>query len=193
MVGFKAYHQYLAVISHFRDGSDYDYFKYNGRTNAGLDAFKKHKNKYNFGYFEKRYTHDFHRFLVANLVRNDFKLFIQQIVRNRKQCIRVYNEWCDDINNMHEVFKEEIFGLDIKSSVQCEKRKTPEIVKLLIRKQISFETFAIIYYYYDLKNVLQNNSDDIIIRSLSSRTDKYLSFLEKELNLETDNYYRTLL
>ena len=55
MKGFEVYKKYLAVRMHFNPKTDYDYFKYNGKTTAKLDSFlKDKKNIYKYGGLEKR-------------------------------------------------------------------------------------------------------------------------------------------
>ena len=41
---FEAYKHYLALKLHF--SSDYDYFKYNGKTNATQQSFEKRKDRF---------------------------------------------------------------------------------------------------------------------------------------------------
>ena len=43
---FEAYKHYLALKLHF--SSDYDYFKYNGKTNATQQSFEKRKDRFRF-------------------------------------------------------------------------------------------------------------------------------------------------
>ena len=43
---FEAYKEYIALKLHFT--SDYDYFKYNGKTNVTLHSFEERKDKYHF-------------------------------------------------------------------------------------------------------------------------------------------------
>lgn len=193
MKGFKCYKEYLAIQAHFRQGGDYDYFKYNGRVNASPESFRNHRNFYNFIYLEKKYGDNFYKYYLANLVNNDFKYYIQQLIRNRIASHSQYNAWCENINNMGDIFKQETTGLDIQKSIQCEKRKTPELVRLFVSDQISLETFSIIYFYYDLKNVLQSGSDDIMIADICFKVDKYIPFLKRELQLESTDKYRVLL
>ena len=43
---FEAYQKYIALKLHFT--SDYDYFKYNGKTNVTLNSFNERKDKFHF-------------------------------------------------------------------------------------------------------------------------------------------------
>ena len=50
---FEAYKEYIALKLHFT--SDYDYFKYNGKTNVTLHRFEERKDKYHYKRLAKKY------------------------------------------------------------------------------------------------------------------------------------------
>ena len=50
---FEAYQKYIALKLHFT--SDYDYFKYNGKTNVTLNSFNERKDKFHFKKIVKKY------------------------------------------------------------------------------------------------------------------------------------------
>ena len=68
--GFDAYKTYLALKQHFT--SDYDYFKYNGKVRANVDAFLKRRDKFFFRKLSKKYTKDeLVNFFVSNFIVSD--------------------------------------------------------------------------------------------------------------------------
>ena len=81
MKGFEAYKKYLAVRMHFNPKTDYDYFKYNGKTTAKLDSFlKDKKNIYKYGGLEKRIGLDeLETLFFINIESNPFSPFVPQI------------------------------------------------------------------------------------------------------------------
>jgi len=81
MIGFVAYQKYLAIMMHFNKKVDYDYFKYNGKTTATVESFKKNKqNVFKFGGIEKRVGVDeLETFFFVNLEKESYKAFVPQI------------------------------------------------------------------------------------------------------------------
>ena len=57
MDAFQAYTLYLALKQHFTPGRGYDFFKYNGKTNASKNAFETRKDKYFFHKFFNCYIY----------------------------------------------------------------------------------------------------------------------------------------
>lgn len=52
--GFNAYQMHTALNLHFLSNNEYDFFKYNGRTNAKLSTFKRSRHRYAYVNIERR-------------------------------------------------------------------------------------------------------------------------------------------
>lgn len=78
--GFKAYQIHTAMCAHFSDKSDYDYFKYKGKTNVSPHKFALDKTKrFKYGGVEKRVgLDDLELFFFVNLTNNPFVKFLPQ-------------------------------------------------------------------------------------------------------------------
>lgn len=57
MKGFVLYEAYSAMNLHFNQSNDYDYFKYNGKTNRKIDSFNKHRFKWQHASLEDKLEH----------------------------------------------------------------------------------------------------------------------------------------
>ena len=68
MDSFEAYQHYLALKLHF--GGEYDYYKYNAKTNASLQAFEKRKDKYQFVRLSSKLSDpEILEYYLANFIR----------------------------------------------------------------------------------------------------------------------------
>jgi hypothetical protein len=63
MIGLKAYQMHQAFNLHFT--SDYDYFKYGGKTRSNEDSFKKNQFRWQYASLEKKYDNLFFLFYLA--------------------------------------------------------------------------------------------------------------------------------
>lgn len=70
MTGYEAFSLYHVLKLHFT--SDYDYFKYNGKTNITIDSFEKRKDKYHFYKLSRKFeTEDYKQFVISNILEHD--------------------------------------------------------------------------------------------------------------------------
>ena len=68
--GFAAYALWNAIKLHF--SSNYDYFKYNGKSNVTKTTFSTRKDKYSFYKLSRRYSLDeLKQYYIANLLVKD--------------------------------------------------------------------------------------------------------------------------
>ena len=69
MEAFDAYQHYLSMKLHFERDA-YDYFKYNGKTNATFSAFEKRKDGFHFTKLTRKLSDDqIVEYYVANFIR----------------------------------------------------------------------------------------------------------------------------
>lgn len=65
MTGYEAFSLYHVLKLHFT--TDYDYFKYNGKSNISIESFEKRRDKYHFYKLSRKYdTEEYKEFLVSN-------------------------------------------------------------------------------------------------------------------------------
>ena len=66
---FETYTNYLALKLHFEQDR-YDYFRYNGKTNASIEAFHRRKDRFKFSRLSNKLTDpEITEYFVANIVR----------------------------------------------------------------------------------------------------------------------------
>lgn len=141
MDAFKAYKTYLALKSHFGN-KNYDYFKYNGRARASLKSFENRRDKY---FFTKLANHrDVVNFLASNFLEGDLN-WVGDLV-NEEIAEKNYRAWKKRIESLTYIFTNELDKLDddYNSNLVVTEGQHPLLLKLLLRKEISPETFLIL-------------------------------------------------
>lgn len=166
--GFEVYKEYLAVKNHFTSDS-YDYSKYGGKVNVKLESFTKRNDRHFFHKLSKRYpereiTHYFVcNFLVSNkwvgdLLKNDgaeeytkWKKY-QDSYRYffRNDCVLV----ADDFTSNSLSFDD---GLGVVGG------QHPRLLRLYLRKKISFQTLYIIDRIINFSRKWDNQIEEKII------------------------------
>ena len=71
ITAYETFQLYNALKLHFT--GNYDFFKYNGKSNVSVDSFERRKDKYHFYKLSRKYPNkeEMKNFLVANFVEND--------------------------------------------------------------------------------------------------------------------------
>ena len=141
MDGFDAFKLYLALKSHFTTKS-YDYFKYNGAIKARREKFETRNDKYFFHKLAKR--KDIVNFIVSLFVYGKKDLWIGDIIRN-EESEEQYRKWLRINQSLTYVFISDIekFNDDLISSFVVTDGQHPHALKLLLRDDITIETFII--------------------------------------------------
>ena len=94
---FEAYQKYIALKLHFT--SDYDYFKYNGKTNVTLNSFNERKDKFHFKKIVKKYgDENIIEYFVANLINE--KPWIGSMD------VATYSQWLGRIQSIEYIFED---------------------------------------------------------------------------------------
>ncbi len=140
MDAFQAYKTYLALKSHFNNKT-YDYFKYNGRTKASQKTFEKRTDKY---FFHKLSRHgDCVNYLASNFIEGD--AWVGDLV-NEQTAEKTYRAWKRRIESLTYIFTNDLEKLedDYNTNLVVVDGQHPKLLKLLLRKEISPETFLIL-------------------------------------------------
>jgi hypothetical protein len=185
--GFEVYKEYLAVKNHFTSDS-YDYSKYGGKVNVKLESFTKRNDRHFFHKLSKRYTereitHYFVcNFLVSNkwvgdLLKNDgaeeytkWKKY-QDSYRYffRNDCVLV----ADDFNSNSFSFDD---GLGVVGG------QHPRLLRLYLRKKISFQTLYIIDRIINFSRKWDNQIEEKIVwPGVSKKLKKVRPFVQYNL------------
>lgn len=138
---FEAYKLYVSLRSHFTS-KHYDYTKYNGRIKATKASFLKRSDVY---WFHKLAQHkDPTSFLVANFAYGEGD-WIGNIVQNN-EAENNYIQYCLVRDSLSYIFKLNLDEMDpdFNANFQVEEGQHPNLLKLLLRKKITLETFVIL-------------------------------------------------
>jgi hypothetical protein len=190
MTAFESYRMYVALKLHFTTDS-YDYFKFRGGTRVTEANFEKRKDRYFFKKLTNRKKDDeILPYFVANFVA-DPTGWIGNMVRNDGD--DHYREWKKRIESLHYVFcadvefllrKTEKFDLLFKID-----GAHPPLLKYLLGKQISVETFVILNEILNfIPQFDKNITETIIWKDVRRTIMKYAPFV----SFDTVKYKRTL-
>lgn len=178
MMGLRAYEQHKAITLHFKT-SNYDYFKYNGKTRISANSFVKSPLKYAFYNFEKYKINDIERACYLWWVHTYRPATYHRVPFNPKN-VRDYKVWCDNITTQ---LKNDVELVDV-SKVYDIINIWPELIELYDSKQVSLLTVLLFDMYY--KPFINNVEVDDPIRwpSLKEELCKHRGFISYIVNIE---------
>jgi hypothetical protein len=177
MEAFDAYLMYLALKRHFTLGSGYDYFKYNGKTNASKASFDTRRDRYSFHKLSKKdHPRDF---LVANFVRHGTNLWIGDLVSEPKY-EETYKAWLKRKESMTYTFKNDLEKLSsLDGALRTNSGDYPELLKLMTKNEVCIETVIVLndmLKFMDKWN--KDISDPVIWPEIYNMCVKYKPFIE---------------
>lgn len=169
---FDVYKSYIALKMHFT--TNYDYFKYNGKVKVDSASFETRKDKYFFYKLSKK--RDWFNFLLSNMI--DGRLWVGDMLSPAGE--QSYADWAKRTQSLSYVFENELDRLDDKfnNNFLVEDNQHPKALRLLLRKQISYETLIIlnslagVFSHWDKKI-----PDDVMWKEVKSKAEKYKGFL----------------
>lgn len=190
MTPFDAYKTYLALKNHFSK-SNYDYFKYAGKSRASVASFEKRKDKYWFERISRQKDdNEIKEFFVANLVEADdsSSVWIGNVIREGDTC---YKEWQKKQQSLKYLFTQEseqmLSSGNLEQLFDCSKQHPP-VLKMFLSGKISIETLVI----WDKIFLFRNNFDkkllDPVWELMSLKIQKYSPFL----NIDVEDYKKVL-
>ena len=187
MNGFEIYKVYLAVKLHFTSkNQSYDFHKHGGRTTAKLATFTKRRDRYFFHKLSKSYNSTtIVDYFVSNFVTNT-NLWVGDIIGHSGD--ENYKEWSKRIEALHYYYEQDIDYLlermtandmqfdDIFTSKDGQH---PPIVKMILSKKISVETFVILEDILSFAKRLDKEiSETVLWPKLHDRMVRYRPFLK---------------
>ena len=179
MDAFEAYKEYIALKLHFT--SDYDYFKYNGKTNVTPKSFNDRKDKYHFKRLVTKYEDSTIReYFVANLVNN------KQWVGDMD--LATYSQWQARTQSIEYIFQNDAENLLTQTEnfdiiFNSDKGNHPKLVKAYLGKKISLETLVVFEKLLHYRKRFDKEIKDAIIwPNVSKLIEKYEPFIEADLS-----------
>jgi len=176
MDAFEAYKMFIALKSHFtRDG--YDFFKYNGKTNASKSSFETRKDKYMFHKLSKK--KDPTNFVVANFVEYGTNEWIGDMVSESKY-EQTYLDWKKKQESLSYVFSQDLQRLlpDLDDAIKVTGGQHPKLIRMFLQGRVNIETLIILnkacnmFAYWNHKL-----DDDFIWHDIYKKCMKYAPFI----------------
>ena len=179
MDAFEAYKEYIALKLHFT--SDYDYFKYNGKTNVTPKSFNDRKDKYHFKRLVRKYEDaTIREYFVANLVNN--KQWVGEMD------LATYSQWQARTQSIEYIFQNDAENLLTQTEnfdiiFNSDKGNHPKLVKAYLGKKISLETLVVFEKLLHYRKRFDKEIKDAIIwPNVSKLIEKYEPFIEADLS-----------
>jgi len=182
--GYEIYVTYLATQRHF--STSYDYFKYNGKVKASIDAYNKRNDIYSFEKLSK---------IIPEKDRIDF--FVAHFVENPKEWIRNMSKpklltYQATIKNVLKVFREDLNTIKNNDPVECMKTSDggiPLIHNLEMTGEISTESLILLDW---IAPFIDDHAEKVKVPfawpAQIKKLQKYRPFLQKKL--EEDYKYK---
>ena len=177
---FEAYQNYLALKLHFTT-EDYDYFKYNGKTNASLDSFKNRNDKYHFTRLSKKLDdNSIQEYFIANFVSG--KEWVGDMDK------KVWREWLARTQSIEYIFGNDaeklLTDLDNFDIIfNCEQGRHPKLIRAYLGKKITLETIIIFEKIFHYRKTFDKViTEKIIWPNISRLIEKYEPFVEADIS-----------
>jgi hypothetical protein len=175
MTPFEAYKLFLAVKMHFTQ-PNYDFFKYNGKVNAQLDAFNRRRDKYHFAKLAKH--KDPMGYLVAQYTSGNFNGWAGDLFA--EEAGRIYLDYLARQQSITYNFQSDLGKLEegFISKFKVKDGQHPEALVMFRRGNISIETFTILNNHLNFFQLWDTRIDDTVLwPSIRERCLKYRPFI----------------
>ena len=176
---FEAYQKYIALKLHFT--SDYDYFKYNGKTNVTLNSFNERKDKFHFKKIVKKYgDENIIEYFVANLINE--KPWIGSMD------VATYSQWLGRIQSIEYIFENDAKNLlttvdNFDIIFTSMEGNHPKVLRAYLGKKISLETLVVFEKLLHYRKRFDKDiKEQFICPKVSRLIEKYEPFIEADTN-----------
>ena len=186
MNGFEIYKVYLAIKLHFTSkNQSYDFHKHGGRTTARLETFTKRRDRYFFHKLSQSYnSSNIVDYFVSNFVTNT-NLWVGDIIGHSGD--ENYKEWSKKIEALHYYYEQDIDYLLERMTANdmtfddiftVQNGQHPPILKMVLAKRISLETFVILEDLLSFSKQLNKDIlETVLWPKLCDRMERYRPFL----------------
>jgi hypothetical protein len=177
--GFEAYEMYHGLKLHFT--SNYNYVKYNGKTNVNKNQFMLRKDKFQFYKLSRKYKRDeLFGFYVANMLVNP-KIWVGELLT--EDADSEYKVWQKTQQSISYVFEQDLHSLfdsvnNPEELLKVVDGQYPLLYTLYTQGKSTKETLIILN---DILNFMpmwvKKVDDDIIFPEFIKSCEKYKPFL----------------
>ncbi|NBP03931.1 MAG: hypothetical protein EBU90_28310 [Proteobacteria bacterium] len=177
--GFSAFALFNGVKLHFT--SNYDFFKYGGKTHITKENFMQNKSKYTFYRLSRKYSlDDLKNFYVSNFVEKDVN-WVGEIANAEGE--DVFKEWQKRTQRLTYQFEQDIIqlmdeGNNPEELLRVKSGQHPLLLIHSMQRKICIETLVIMNDILNFFPMWSKKIEDTIIwPSYQKKCEKYLPFL----------------
>jgi hypothetical protein len=177
--GFEAYEMYHGLKLHFT--SNYDYVKYNGKTNVNKQQFMLRKDKFQFYKLSRKYKRDeLFGFYVANMLVNP-KIWVGELLT--EDADSEYKVWQKTQQSISYVFEQDLHNLfdsvnNPEELLKVVDGQYPLLYTLYTQGKSTKETLIILNEILNFMPMwVKKVDDDIIFPEFIKSCEKYKPFL----------------
>jgi Straboviridae DNA helicase loader len=179
MTPLESYKLYVALHSHFT--TNYDFFKYNGKTKANATNFHQRKDRYKFEQISRH--NDPLGLMLSNFVHGEVTWAGDLLINESKAN---YQAWKIRNSALRYTFKEDLKKLDrdFNSNFHIEEGEHPNVVKQFLAERISPETLCILMEITGCQELWKKklSEDDVVWNDVNRLYEKYHPFLHYDLD-----------
>jgi len=183
MTPFECFNLYHALKLHFT--SDYDFIKYNGKTNVSIKSFEKRRDRFVFLKLSKKYTEEELTYLfIFNIIDNDFKWIGDFTSEEAEETYSKHRKILESMSYVFENDCEKLFGnINNPNELLLVKGGNyPELLNLYLQKVTEIETLCILNNILGfLKDWNRNISDTVQWPEIHRKIQKFTCFLPKDV------------
>lgn len=180
MTPIETYKLYTALHNHFT--TDYDYFRYNGKTRASASSFEKRRDKWHLAKLGKH--PDPKGLMVSNFIKNEIHWAGDLLTDDAKAN---YHSWKVRNDSLAYTFKEDIKKLndDFNTNfiIDVQWNDHPLVIYLYQKEQITPETLCILMRITGCAKSWEKKLHDLdpIWEDIKLLSEKYTPFINYDL------------
>ena len=175
--GYEAYKKYLGIKLHFTK-DEYDYFKYNSKTNAKYETFIQRNDKYFFVKAARKYGDNIVDYFVSNIISNKshyIKDMNNEVYLDRQKRIDGLSYYFE--RDMEQLLRKS--EKDFNKIFKVTRGQHPILIKTYLAKRISLESMCILQNMLNyVKRFDKTIKDTIIWPQLKTKIVKYGPFIK---------------
>jgi len=178
MTPIETYKLYTALHSHFT--SNYDFFKYGGKTRATVHSFEKRKDKWHLAKLGKH--PEPMNVMISNFIKHEVHWAGDLLTEEAKS---TYQAWKIRNDSLTYTFKEDLKKLEdnFNNNFTVIDGEHPTLMRLYLRDHISPETLCILMQITGCTKLWEKNLSDVdpIWEDIKLLSEKYTPFIKYDL------------
>lgn len=181
MTGYEVWQNYISVKTHFTNET-YDATKYR-KPSGKVSTYNKRNDKSFFEYISKRFQdNEIKPFFISQFVETD--TYIIDLVDDLDDCVKTFHSWKKRMSQLFYVVEKDCRNvknfmdekeIQFNDMFKANENKYPIIMRLMMEKFISLETYIILEKVFTLSKEYDKvyGSNDYIYDDYSLKIRKY--------------------